>query len=63
MENISAKKQISFTVNGKPNNNFSFNTKTQQFKVTVDLSRGKTEIKIKVENADGTHEARRTITF
>ena len=63
MENITAKNQISFTVNGKSNNSFLFDTNTQMFHATINLTKGDTKIKINVENPDGAHEASRTITF
>ncbi len=63
MENITEKNQITFTVNGKTNSSFSFDVKTQMFQSTINLRKGKTRIKIKVGNPDGSHEASRTITF
>ncbi len=63
LENITSKEQISFTVNGRNNSNFTYSSKTQLFKSTVNLKKGKTTIKISVKNSAGNHEARRTITF
>ncbi len=63
MEHISEKSQITFTVNGNANSNFSFDSKTKAFQSTINLTKGKTRIKVKVVNTNGSHEASRTITF
>ena len=63
MENVTAKEQITFMVNGKPSTSFNYNARTQTFQSTINVRKGKTKVNIKVNNGSGTKEASRTITF
>lgn len=63
VENISRKKEITFTFNNKKVTNFSFNSKTGTMQATMDLKKGTNTFKIKVSNKDGQDETSRNITF
>jgi hypothetical protein len=63
LDNISIKSQIKFTVNGKPSNDFTYKPDSGQFQTTIQLSKGKTTIKIFASNNDGSDEETRSIKF
>jgi hypothetical protein len=63
IEHISSKDQITFSINGRRINDFSFNARTGSFDCTFDLERGENTIKLRAETPNGADEETRTISF
>lgn len=61
--NVDRKGDITFTVNGKRTNNFSFNSRTALLSATVDLDLGNNRIIIEGRNDDGRDEASVNIQY
>ncbi|MFK8104139.1 MAG: hypothetical protein AB8G15_16545 [Saprospiraceae bacterium] len=60
--NITSKSNIRFSVNGRSNNNFSFNTATREFVAKVDLSPNDNTFVIKATNSAGSDQDQATVT-
>lgn len=63
IQGIDRAAQITFTVNGAPVTDFTYNAKTGAFQSTVNLVRGTNTIVLRAENADGADEKSRTLDF
>lgn len=57
IDNVQNEKQITFKVNGLPNNIFTFNPNNQKFSTSIALELGNNIIEIEAENNDGRDEA------
>jgi len=63
IEHVSSKDQVTFSINGRPISDFSFNTKTGSFNCTFELERGENNLKLRAETPNGADEETRTINF
>lgn len=63
IKNVTSKQQITFKVNGKATQDFTFDTKSMRFQATINLVKGVNTIIIRAENRSGTDEKSYEITF
>ncbi len=63
IKHVKSKSGIEFLFNGTRINNFSYNTRSGELQVTLDLKRGNNTFVIKATNKDGKDEASRNIEF
>ncbi|MFM9948311.1 MAG: hypothetical protein ACKV1O_10270, partial [Saprospiraceae bacterium] len=63
IQHVSSKDQVTFSINGRPISDFSFNVKTGAFNCTFELERGANNLKLRAETPNGADEATRTINF
>ena len=61
IKNVDDKRNVSFTLNGKSSNNFSFNK--GELRATVKLKKGENKIVIKASNKDGSDQDQASITY
>ena len=63
MKHVTSKRQITFKLNGKKITNYSFNTKTGDFRATADLKKGRNTFEITASNNDGGDKASKSVDF
>jgi len=63
IQHVSSKDQVTFSINGRPISDFSFNARTGAFDCTFELERGANNLKLRAETPNGADEETRTINF
>lgn len=63
IKNIQSKNQVTFLVNGKRSNDFSFNSRTQRFTGNASLQSGNNNISVEAKNSAGTDKDQVTVNY